>query len=218
MNRKQLRSELAFLLNITEGTADQDFATLRLNKLLDRAYNMEVERAKTAAVKAYFQGFTDDIEWATGEQTLAVPDAIRGVSIIKVYDITNGEPGVPIIFGRNASSGGDIFWKDNETWQWTATTGPTQDLTLRAYYEQIATDLQDDETEPSLVPSQFHWLIVWSAAVLGRSTADDMAPSDWRYELKEMRLDFIKHVSKGRPQSLNPRINVDDDDVTGVLF
>lgn len=200
MNRKQLRTELAFLLNFTEGAADQDFAKARLNKFIDRAYNLEVERAKLTGGKAYFQGFTSDITWTASAQTLALPTALVDVSIIDIYDITAGEPGFPLVFGV------DLFWKDRETWQHTTVGGPPSALTLRGYYEQKATDLQDDDTSPELVPEQFHWVIVWSAAVLARAIADDMAPSDWRRELHEMRLDFYKHVSKGRPLSATPRI------------
>lgn len=218
MNRKQLRSELAFLLVVIEGDSDQDFATLRLNKLIDRAYNLEVERAKTAAVKDYFKGFTDDFTWTAAEDTLTVPDSLIGVSILTVMDITNGEPGIPLTFSRSGQGGGDIFWKDRETWQWSTVGGPSADLTLRGIYEQIAVDLQDDEAEPTLVPSQFHWMLVWSAAILGRSGADDMVPQDWRAELRDMRLDFHKHVSKGRPQSLTPMTRQSDEDATGFLF
>lgn len=207
MNRKQLRSELAFLLNFTEGDADQDFAKARLNKLLDRAYNLEVERAKLSAGKDYFKGVSANFTWTVSTQTLALPSALEGVSIIDVVDITAGEPGTALEFAFGyGTSGGDVFWKDKDTLQWTAVGGPGSARTLRAVYEQRAADLQDDETEPDLVPSQFHWLIVWTAAILGRSTADDMAPGDWRLEQREMRLDFYKHVSKGRPLSNSPRI------------
>lgn len=201
MNRKQLRGELAFLLNFTEGDADQDFAKARLNKLLDRAQNLEVERAKLHGGKAYFQGATANFTWAASAQTLAVPSSLQGPSIIDVYNITSGEPGLPLVFGDDAYSGGDVFWKDKDTWQWSTVGGPGSALTLRGYYEQVASDLQDDEDEPDLIPSQFHYLLVWTAACLGRAGADDRIPQDWKDERKEMRLDFYKHVSKARPKS-----------------
>jgi hypothetical protein len=217
MNRKQLREELAFLLNFTEGQADQDFAKARLNKLIDRAYNLEVERSKTGAVKAYFQGATADFTWAASAQTLAVPSSLQAPSIIDVYDITSGEPGVPLVFGDDAFSGGDLFWKDRETWQWTGVGGPGSALTLRGIYEQCAEDLRDDEAEPELIPAQFHYLIVWTAAALGRGGADDSIPSDWKEERREMRLDFYKHVSKARPKSRVNTIKMNSSDTSGVL-
>ena len=219
MNQKQLRSEVAFLLNFTEGTADQDFAKARLNKLIDRAYNLEVERAKTAAGKAYFKGFTSDFTWTASSQTLAVPTALSSVTIIDVYDITNGEPGVPLIFSfGEGNAGGDLFWKDKDTWQWTASGGPGSALTLRGYYEQVAEMLQNDDDEPLLVPAQFHYLLVYTAAILGRGAGDDIAPAEWKEERREMRLDYIKHVSKGRPLSASPRVQSDLYDGTGLLF
>ena len=218
MNRKQLREELAFLLNFTEDTADQDFAKARLNKLLDRAYNLEVERAKTMASKDYFKGVSADFTWSASTQTLALPTALEGLTIIDVMDVTGGEPGFALVFAfGNGNSGGEVFWKDKDTMQWTGVGGPGSARTLRAVYEQRATDLQDDEAEPDLVPSQFHWLIVWTAAILGRTTADDQSPRDWKDERKEMRLDYTKYVSKGRPLSNSPRIQSVDPDETGVL-
>lgn len=218
MNRKQLRSELAFLLNFKETESDNDFIKTRLNKLIDRAYNMEVERAKQHGGKTYFQGFTADFSWTSGSQTLAVPTSLASVTIIDVYNITDGEPGVPLIFAEGSNRGGDIFWKDKDTWQWTSDGGPGSTLTLRGYYEQITTDLQDDEASPTLIPSQFHWLIVWSAAVLGRKIADERAPDDWKSELQEARLDYYKYVSKGRPLSMVPRVQRDAYEDQGILF
>jgi hypothetical protein len=223
MNRKQLREEVAFLLNFREGEADQDFAKTRLNKLIDRAYNLEVERAKTAGIKAYFQAATPDFTWTAGSQTLEFPQStisaiLASTTIIEVFDITSGEPGVPLVFADQPNQGGDIFWKDKDTWQWTGNGGPGTTLTLRAFYEMRAEELEDDDAEPALIPAQFHWLIVWTAAVLGRSTADDRAPDDWRHEQHEMRLDFYKHVSKGRPLSRYPSIQRPNDETSGILF
>lgn len=204
MNRKQLREELAFLLNFTEGTADQDFVTNRLNKGLDRAYNQIVERAKLHGGSAYFRGVTANFTWAASAQTLAVPVTVSQFTIEDVYNITAGEPGFPLVFGNDAA-GGDLFWKDNVTWQWGGTGGPGSAMTLRAVVQQTAENLTE-LAEPQLIPAQFHWLIVWQAAVLMRLAADEKAPADWKEQFRELTLDYQKYVSRGRPLSLVPSI------------
>jgi hypothetical protein len=206
MKRLELRDELAFLANFSANQASQDFVQTRLNKALDQAYNQEVERAKLNGSQKFFHMSTDSITWPVSTTTLAVPDVLVGKSIIDVLDITDGENGIPLVFGMNGQAAGTIFWKDHKTWQWSALGGPSSARTMRAIYEAVAEKLLNDDATPELVPAQFHMLIVWTAAILLRKAGDEMAPMSWTQERDEMRLDYYKHVARGRPTSHVARV------------
>jgi hypothetical protein len=208
MNRKQLREELSFLLNVTEKGTAQDFVTKRLDKSLDRAYNQVVERAKLHGNSEYFRGVSAEFTWTAGAQTLTVPTTVTPYALEDIYDVTNGEPGYPLQFGHDAA-GGQLFWRDNETFQWGTRGGPGAAMTLRAVYQKIAENLTED-AEPELVPPQFHWLIVWQAAVLLRLAGDEKAPAAWNQQLANLELDFYKHMSRGRPLSMTNTIRGGD--------
>lgn len=215
MNRNDLRSELAFLLNFTEDTADQDFTSNRLNKALDRAYNLEVERAKLQGSYKYFHQ-TASATWAASSQTYALVDPFKDKAIIDIYDVTSGEPGFPLVVAAHMNQGGNAFWKDRNTLQWTGVGGPSDARTLRVFYEATAETLMSDESIPELVPPQFHYLLVWTASILLREAGDEEIPRSWMHEREELRMDFYKHISRGRPTSHVPTIvrdPVQDDSV-----
>lgn len=207
MNRKQLRAELAFVLNVAENEADQDFQASRLNKAIDRAYNLVLEDTKLNGGRDYFRGASANVTWAASTQQLSVPTALLDVVFEEVYDITGGEPGFPLRIVSSPEIQGDAFWYDRNTLQWSTSGGPSSARTLRVFYEAVAEELQDDDAEPSYVPAQFHWLIVWRAAMLLKAIADESVPLSWQKELESLQASFIKHVARGRPLSNYPRIN-----------
>lgn len=201
MNRGELRSDLAFMLNFTESTADQDFVQARLNKLIQQAYNQELERAKLHGLTRYFQVASGDVTWAASEQRLDVPDAINGKAILDIVDVTDGEPGFRFDVEQNA------FWYDHNTLQWRVDGGPGSAMTLRFYYTATAEPLETDEAVPQYIPPQFHYLIIWTAAILGREIADEMAPEAWYQTREDLRLDFYKHTTLGKPLSSTPTLH-----------
>jgi hypothetical protein len=205
MNRGELRAEVAFAVNFTEATASQDFVQARLNKAIQAGYRKLIERAKLNGSRVFFQ-MNNEFTWPADAQTLAVPASLVQKTIVDIYDITDGEPGLPIVVGRDAQSGGSIFWLDHKTWQWSTVGGPSSAVNFRALYEAVAENLVADSDVPELVPPQFHDLIVWEAAVLLRQIADEGSPAEWRHERDELRADFYKHCSRGRPASHVQRI------------
>lgn len=201
MNRGELRSELAFLTNFSESTAAQDFVQARLNKAIQQSYRRVIESAKINGSHQFFHLRSQSFTWPVSTQTLAVPDSLVNKTIVDLYDITDGEPGFPLSFGRDSQDVGSVFWADYKTWQWATVGGPGAAMTLRAVYEATAEELVSDSDTPQLVPPQFHDLIVWKAARLLRKAADEAAPAPWEDEEYELVLDFYKHVSRGRPAS-----------------
>lgn len=218
MNQKQLRQELAFLLNFTETNSDQDFVLNRMNRLLQQAYNQTIERAKLGASRAFFQATSTSFQWAASAQTLTVPTEILTANIYDIWDITNGEPGRSLTFGRDANdSSCDLFWYDQKHWQWSGVGGPAAAMTLRATYEKIAEDL-DEDTGPTLIPPQFHWLIVWEAACLGRLGADEKLPQAWKEQRDDLFFDYCKYVAHGRPTSLISTVIPISSDDPGSIY
>lgn len=206
MNRLEMQQEVSFRLNFTEGSADQDFTTTRLQKLIQQSYNKLVERAKLVGTRRQFLDASADITWAASAQQLELPEALLNKTIVDIYDVTNGEPGYPLVVANDGLSAGDMFWYDRETLQWSTVDGPSSARTLRLYYVATAEELSLDNSTPRLIPPQFHELIVWDAAILGRQIADEGAPESWLYERNEMWLDFAKFVALGKPLSDTPRI------------
>jgi hypothetical protein len=191
---QELRSEVAFLVNFTESIADQDFVTTRLNKAIAQIYSREVELGKVNGSRKYFQMRNDSYTWLADQQTFTIPESLQGKTFIDINDITSGEPG--------SSLNGSYFWADRKTLQWSTVGGPGSDVSLRFVYEATAEVLLGDDAEPQLIPPQFHWLLVWGAAILLRKAADEAAPKDWKDELEALQVNYYKHVSRGRPTSV----------------
>lgn len=195
MRRDELRADLAFMLSTNEGSANQDFSTPRLNKALDRAIQREVERAKLHANRDWFLA-TAPLTWAASQPTLELPAGLVGKTVVAFVDITDGEPG-----GR-LGPGVDFAYRDNNTLVWLPnTTGPTTARTLRVFYEAVHVPMQADSDVPTIIPEQFHQLIVYSAACMLRSSLDDESPREWREERDELRLDYYKHTARPRPSA-----------------
>lgn len=192
MNRAEMRAELAFILGVREGEADQDFQTTRLNKLLDQAYEAVVLDGRTHGKRVYFM-MTQPLTWVEDSLTLVVPDYLNVKEMLQVVLMNGGEPGEPLPEGE------DWFWKDRSTMQWQGTTGPSEDLTLRVTYEASAEKLAADVSEPQLVPPEHQMHIVWQAALDARGIADDQVPQYWLKKHADTRLLWVKHVSKPKP-------------------
>lgn len=204
MNRSELRSEVGFLLNFNEGQADQDFSTSRLNKAVQYVYELELEQAKQIGMSHWFRK-TQNISWPSGQVTLELPSSLDQANLIGIYDITNANPGNQIVIRETAQDNGDAFWLDYKTLQW-ASTGPSEDKTLQVHYLARAETLAGDADSPTLIPPQFHWVLVWSAATYLRKIADEDAPQSWMSELKDWRHRYWKFLTRGRPLSDTPTI------------
>lgn len=222
MNRQQLRDRLGFRLNFNDSQVDQGFTTSRLNDLLQDAYNREVELGKTHGGAVWFKK-TMDVTWPSGDTTFALPASLLSNTILTVYEVldsgtANERLGSRIIFSEQFQGGSSsfmndsypgsaslatIFWKDNKTLQWGNTSGPDSDKDLRFTYVGSAERLDADNEEPQLIPAQLHELIILSAACEAREIADEQCPQGWYARRDELRMDYVKFISQGRPAGTN---------------
>lgn len=210
MDLGELKVELQTMLSLTPGRRQQDFTPTILQSALNKSYTREVNLAKNEGLNKYFLA-TQDITWSSGEVTLAVPKFMQRTGIISILDVTGGGVGSAIQFSDNGFPGG-IFWADRKTLQYS-TSGPGSDLSLRIRYFVIPEVLQDDGDIPDILPDDYHDLIVWTAAIRLRRIADGKAPVEWGYERDELRMDYHKYISRGRPNSDVPWISPSDTDM-----
>jgi len=213
MNFKDLQDEVSELLNFNSTQTDQDFTTAQIKNAINRAYAREYGKARQEGSRRHFHT-TTELTWPSGSLTLALPDRLKGVQIIKIADVTDDQTGagyyVVVYDGGDPPTGtpssdgqsliGSMFWKDRSTLQWGA-SGPSEDKTLRFEHMPKAEKMINDDDEPELIPSEHHELLFFSAAIDLRTRADEMAPPSWLAEREELRMDFYKDVSRGRPHT-----------------
>lgn len=193
----ELLSLTKFILNFNDGQADQDFSDIRLKQLLNLVYLDEVNKAKQEGLKRHFRAFKEET-WAASAVTYTLPPTIAQAELISVVDVTDNSIGYPISFSEEGSIG--LFWKDHNTLQW-GLTGPSSARTLRFYYYAQPAELVAEDDVPELIPDAFHQLLAWAAAVYARTIADEAAPNMWSHKLEELRFDYWKYISRGRPIS-----------------
>lgn len=213
MTLAEMRNELAFILNVDEAQANQDFTTARLNRALNYADNTETEKAKQNGYTLWFkrvQPFT----WPISTPQATPPAVIHRTNTAAVYNVTNSDPGYRFIITEGPDLGGDAFWFDNKTLQWQGVNavGPSTNLSLRFFYLGNAVQMVTDEDESALIPPQFHWLLVWSAACWLKQVADERIPETWQKTLLDWQQDFWKFLSKARPMDSVQTIRQDPTD------
>lgn len=208
MNRKELRDELAFVLNFNEDQPDQDFTAARLNKALQYAYEDEVRQAKLEGQLRWFKANTE-FTWPASQTTLTLPPTLQRAGLIEFWDITSNDPGVPITIRENWQQGGDLHWLNFDTLQW-GEDGPASATTLRVDFMAYPEKLLNDQQSPILIPIDYHHLIVWAAAVYLRDIADEAVPQRWDRKHREIQMDYWKFLSRGRPFSDVPVVNAID--------
>tara|TARA_R100000700_G_scaffold40810_1_gene57824 strand:+ start:784 stop:1461 length:678 start_codon:yes stop_codon:yes gene_type:complete len=221
MNFKELQDEVSDLLNFNSSQTDQDFTTSQIKKSINRAYQRETTKARQEGSSSHFKARTD-ITWPSGSLTFSLPERLKGAQIIKITDITEnqsgsgfyivvydgGDPGPPD-YGTpawdNQTILGSVFWRDRNTLQW-GEDGPSEDKTLRVDFLSRAETLINDDDVPELVPIEHHELLFYSAAIDLRTRADEAAPVEWLRQQMELRIDFHKDVSRGKPYTNVPTI------------
>jgi hypothetical protein len=209
MNFKEMQDRLAFILNAHSNQVDQDFTVARYKQALNYAYNREVQKAMLEGVKEYWKE-QQTISWPANQQTLSLPANIKKKTILRIHDVTHNDIGEQLYFDKYGLTD-TVFFKDTSTLQW-GTVGPNEAKTLRVYYLAYPEELVTDDDEPSLVPEAFQEVIIWAAAVWMKSIVDDSAPDSWQQQLFELRQDFWKYVSMGRPRSDEPMMSLRDSD------
>lgn len=195
MDRQAMRAELAFILSVREGEADQDFQTARLNTALDRAYERCVIDGRMHGMSIHFM-LLQNLTWEADATTFTMPTDLGCREIIKLWDLTSGEPAIEL---RESM---DYKYVDRKTLQWgDGSTGPSADVTIKVQYSAAAEKLETDASEPALIPPEHRMYIVWEAACSLRGIADDQIPQYWHAEREKARLGFIKYVSRPKPTS-----------------
>lgn len=209
MNRSELIDRIKFYLNVNDGQTDQDVTDARLVQLLDLQYTELVTRAKQEGISDYFKKTSTDT-WDSGELTFVIPNSLNQHSIMRIMDVTAGEPGGSIDIGSASNSTG-IFWLDNRTLQW-GTDGPASNVSLRFYYVAQAEALLSNTAEPLLIPPEHHNLLVWATAIEFRSIADDEVPQRWLERKSELEMAYHKAISRGKPWDNEPWIRPRESD------
>ena len=204
MNRGEMRSDLSFIVNVDEGTANQDFSTSRLNKAIQWCYDEEVRKAKLRGQVRWFKK-TAQITWPASQVRLKLPTSLSKRNLVGLWDFTNADPGYPIVVRETSLDGGDCWWFDNDTLQW-GTTGPSSAVTVHIEYLEDAEFLASDSNEPDLIPTDYHKMIVWGAAVFLRAVGDEAPPAFWVQQHSELQMDYWKFLSKGRPFTDGPSV------------
>lgn len=201
-NAAWLLDKLSRKLNFNTTQTDQDFAgpssdaNKHLYDYLNEAYIREVNAAK---VEVGMQPFIlrESLTWAASTQTLTLPDALIDKQIYRLDDETDQVPGVQLWVGHDGGQSTNIAWRDRNTLLW-GTTGPGSARTIMALYVAEPGELHNPTDVPFLIPPQHRHLLIWSAAVIARSEADETAPATWLGQLDEARAQYHTLLSRGR--------------------
>ena len=209
MNFGELLTELKDLLNFDSAQTHQDFTDTQLKSALNRAYLREIRKARQQGLDEYFLD-TTTFTWTSGEQTYALVDPLNKASILQLRDVTDSE------YAQNMAFTESFRWLDRNTLEWLP-DGPSSDRTIRAFFSELPVDMVSNNEEPDLIPREFREVLVYSAAVELRLRADEEAPRSWEGFLDDVRADYWKHLSLGRPRTNQASISLPSnvDDLTG---
>lgn len=203
MNRDELKTLTALILNHNEGQTDQDFTAAQINTAIGQAYNEElIEMAENSLMEHLIS--TYEFVWTSGTVTKALPSSIEGKLLLRLANVTNNDLGDRLLFSSYGADT-DLFWKDKSTMQW-GTTGPSSDTTIRATYIATAESLVTGTSVPFLIPLQFHHLLAWTAACWLKDVAEETSPGIWLMRVQKTRERLWKYMSRGKPVSSVPSI------------
>lgn len=202
-NLAWLREKVQDKVNFDTSAADQDFVgpSSEPNRLLDdainEAYQVEVTEAQLEIGVDWLRESVS-VTWPAAQVNLDLRTVLgnQDHQIIEIFDETNSTDGVSLWVGESMSHS-QIRWRDRHTLQW-GTTGPADAMTLRISYIATAEVLNTPLAEPTLIPSQYLWLVVWSACVILRDMADEAAPGRWLKQRDEWRTRFHLALAQGK--------------------
>lgn len=165
---------------------DADFSTDTIKKILNEAYEFEVNKAKTEASQYYFyQNY--NFTWPASQTTYSIEGTpMEYMDQHNFQDVTSGEDK-----GYNIN----VYWRDRNTLYWGNSNGPSSARTIRCVYLARAEWLNADGDEPTLVIPAHRDLLALSAACLLRKIADEQAPGSWLQELDERRRAWWKDMA-----------------------
>jgi hypothetical protein len=193
--------KLSRKLNFNITQTSQDFAgpSSDSNKLmydyLNEAYSREVNAAKIEVGLKPFLA-KESLSWAASTQTLTIPDKLIDSQVYRLDDETDSVPGVTLWVGTDGGQNSNVAWSDRTTLIW-GTTGPSSARTIMAYYAAEAEELKNPLDVPKLIPYGHRHLLIWSAAIIARTEADEQAPREWVSQLDECRAQYHTLLSRG---------------------
>ena len=208
-NLAWLRTEASRLLNHNSGQPDQAFAGVTndtnedIDSFIQQAYDIELEEANIGTDYERLMLSDETLTWAADVATLTLPAYLAESDILHIEDITNYATGSTLwVSGKTEHYTPEIFFQNRTPLRW-GEDGPGAATTLRITYLPQAEHLKEPDAEPSHIPSQYRWLLVWTAAILGRQAADEGAPGQWLAAQQEWRQRFHMALAKGRPRMTN---------------
>ena len=198
MNFLTLKEEVQDLLNFDIDQIQQDFTEEQIEKAINRAYKREYRKARQQGNNNHFKAVTT-ITWPAGQTDYTFVAPLSSTQLIKIEDITNGN------LTTEFRLGGSLRWKDKDSLEWLP-SGPPSNRNLRVIYYPTPELLVLDTDEPSLIREEFREVLSYSAAIELRMRADEQAPAAWERHLMDVRLDWYKDISYGRPISDGTRV------------
>lgn len=202
-NLTWLREKVQDKVNFDTSAADQDFTgpASEPNRLLDdainEAYQVEVTEAQLEVGIDWLRE-SISVTWPASQVNLDLRDILGNENhqIIEIFDETDTTDGVSIWVNQSTVHS-EIRWRDRHTLQW-GTSGPSAATTLRISYVATAEVLNTALAEPTLIPAQYLWLVVWSACCILRDMADEAAPKRWLKQRDEWRERFHLALAQGK--------------------
>lgn len=207
MQFSELIDETSFIVSFQSSSVDQAFKgnatdpNKRIKQALNEAYRDEVKLGKINGGKRPFY-LNKTTTWASGEETIEIPEPVRGTTIVGVLDYTNSIIGAPLEFYNPLIGGSGLYVVDYKTWGWYPT--PSSDKSLYIIYLAAANKLEHDIDEPYLIYPELHDLLKWSAACLLWTVAKLEIPAEWKERRKELREQYWKMLSLGSPMTYPP--------------
>lgn len=208
MRLEEIRDKVNFLVNFNPGQSDQSFAgpSTDINKYTDwainEAYREEIRIARRMVSRMAFLK-TQGMTWNANAASMPIPLNVKDRDIYAIRDDTNESPGFILTFSDSTSPVTGIYRYDHETWGWYP--APSSAKTLSIYYLASPNEMKNAGDIPDLLKPDDHDILVWGAAILLRSAADEAAPTKWERRHEDLRWQLHKGIAQGLYSvSINP--------------
>ena len=189
-----MRSEIealtrTILLPNTRNATNGPFDAADITAAVQRAYEREWNKARIQLTKAQVVMSTQ-FTWPSGAITTDMPALLRNRIIHSIYDITDNPQGIGLR---------TVFYIEDVTkrLRWPSTvgtpgTGPFRDTLLRAFFMPQVEQLSLPESTPQLIPTEYHQLLGWSAAIELSDMLDGgrTAQPAWKPRYEDLQTDY----------------------------
>lgn len=222
MNLAELRNRLNWLLHFNPTQADQAFAGESANDtykhidyLLNASGREEIRLGQLVRRGAYKARYV--LSWPTSATTVDIPALLRGAQILHINDVTDSDTVGTLVPFNEEFVAGVNGWYQYSTTQWGQYPAPGSARTYNVIYLARWVDLRNPADVPGLIPEDLHDLLLWSAAVLGRTVADESPPAAWLKQRDELRQQYHFQLAKGVPMIYPPTVLNLNPDLTEAI-